>query len=41
MIKQDRTCLDGLQGEPNNGASARVFMACDDDILNDLKCLGH
>ena len=19
----------------------RVFMACDDDILNDLKCLGH
>ena len=25
MIKQDRTCLDGLQGEPKNGASEGLW----------------
>ena len=33
MVKHDRTCLDGLQGE--------LFIAYDDDILNALKSLDH
>ena len=40
MLKQDRRCLDGLQGDPKDGA-LKVFMACDDDILNSLESLGQ
>ena len=37
MVKQDRTCLDGMHVEPMKC----LWPVCDDDILNALESLDH